>query len=773
MGLAAVGLAVSMVAVIPVLQTSAVASGGGPGQNLSAASSPMYQTNGTVWSLAYSNGVVYAGGAFTSVRPPGEPLGTDENPRTYLAAFNSATGALLSFAPTINGTVKTVAVSADGTTLYVGGSFTEVDGAYHDDLAAINIATGNVVSNWKPSAPGYVDTIAPAANGSAIYFGGGFSKADGVARTDAAAVAPVGATSPGSLLAWDPVLNGSVTSIAVDSQVTRVIIGGYFTTFNGAVQQAIGSTDPTTGAIDPFAATIVPNYPGCLSDVKDVIISDASGTPTVYVAAEGTGGGCYDGDFAATVSTGTLVWQNDCLGATQTIEIVNGWLYKGSHAHDCAYAPSGFPQVNNSGGWVTHHLLDQSLVDGSLGHWTPDTNAPGGVEPLGPGDMTTDGTQLFVGGDFTTVNGKTQQGLTRFAPGPDTTTPGKPTAPTVTSTQAKVVTVTFNAVSDSDDGTLTYYIYRHGTTAPIGSLQATSWPWALPVLHYNDTGLTAGKSYTYQVTASDGTNTSAKSTASASVTVSATSPTQGYAADVLGDNPSFFWPLNDASGSTTAQDLSPNAFTGTYESSGVDPGAVAPGPLAGAADTVPSFDGVSGLVSSTNAVAGPSAFTIEGWFKTTTNTGGKLIGFGNNQTGWSSNYDRHIYMMNDGQLVFGVWNNQTETIESTNAYNDGQWHYVVATLDPVAGMTMWVDGQLVGNNPNTTPQSYTGYWRIGGDNLGAWNLDPWGGNSQGTTQPNSYYFNGDIADVAVYPYALDPTQIATHYAAANTPGINP
>ena len=222
MGLAAVGLAVSMVAVIPALQTSAGASGGGPGQTLSAATSPMYQTNGTVWSLAYSDNVVYAGGAFTSVRPPGEPLGTDENARTYLAAFNSQTGALLPFAPSINGTVKAVAVSADGTTLYVGGMFTEVDGAYHDDLAAINLATGSVVANWKPSAPGYVDTIAPAANGSAVYFGGGFSKADGVARTNAAAVAPVGATSPGSLLAWDPVLNGSVTSIAVDSQVTRV-----------------------------------------------------------------------------------------------------------------------------------------------------------------------------------------------------------------------------------------------------------------------------------------------------------------------------------------------------------------------------------------------------------------------------------------------------------------------------------------------------------------------------------------------------------------------
>ncbi len=53
---------------------------------------------------------------------------------------------------------------------------------------------------------------------------------------------------------------------------------------------------------------------------------------------------------------------------------------------------------------------------------------------------------------------------------------------------------------------------------------------------------------------------------------------------------------------------------------------------------------------------GPQTFSVEGWFNTTTNTGGKLIGFGNNQTGMSRNYDRHIYMMNDGQLVFGVYN---------------------------------------------------------------------------------------------------------------------
>ena len=110
-----------------------------------------------------------------------------------------------------------------------------------------------------------------------------------------------------------------------------------------------------------------------------------------------------------------LVWQNDCLGATQALVVINGYLFKGSHAHDCAYAPGGFPQVSNSSGnLVTYHLLDQSLTDGSLAHWTPSTNAT----VLGPRAMATDGKQLFAGGDFTTVNGKPQQGFARFGPAP-------------------------------------------------------------------------------------------------------------------------------------------------------------------------------------------------------------------------------------------------------------------------------------------------------------------------------------------------------------------
>ena len=753
LGIGAATVAAAALTVAPLVAAgpAAASAASDPTLNVSGVvASYSWQTNNTVWALAAGNGSVYVGGDFTSVRPHGDAAGTGEVARTYIAEFNASTGALESFDPTLDGDVRAAALSPDGSTLYIGGSFTHVNGAYHDHLAAFSTATGALISSWKPAAGSQVLNIAVAPNGSEVYLGGDFTKLDSVARTYAGAVD----SASGAIEPWAPVLDGAVTSVAVAPDDSRVLVGGYFNTFNGVSQHAIGSTDPVNGTSEPWAATILPNRSGCVSNVKDIVVQGS----VAYLAAEGTGGGCFDGDFAANISDGSLVWQNDCLGATQALAIVGDWLYKGSHAHDCAYVAGGWPQTNPE---QLHRLMDQSLTDGTLGHWILTTNG----NNLGPRVMASDGTSLFVGGDFSTVNGSAQQGFAIFPPGTGTVSPTKPGTPTATSVAAGTDTVTFAGASDSDTGTLLYRIYRSGTTNAIGSVTATSYPWALPVLHYQDKGLTAGKAYTYYVTAStlvDGSvvKTGAKSGTSNSVTVSGTTPTQSYAATVQADSPSFFWRLGDSSG-TTASDSSGNNFTGVYES-GTSQGQT--GPIQGDPTTATSFDGNSGLVTSAQSVNNPTTFSQEFWFKTTTNTGGMLMGFGNAQTGMSSNYDRHVYMMNDGQLVFGVYNNGVQTIESPDVYNDGQWHYVVATDGP-AGMTFYVDGQLIGTNSTTTPQGYTGYWRVGGDNLNGWNLDPWGANSQGTTQPNSYYFNGTIGDVAVYPVQLSAGQVATHYAA--------
>ncbi|HEY5357637.1 MAG TPA: LamG domain-containing protein [Streptosporangiaceae bacterium] len=760
------------VAVRSAVQTPPSLPVGAADGNVSATALSSWQTDNTVWTVAYGNGVVYVGGQFTNVRPPGQPAGstTGEVGRTFLAAFNSTTGALITtFNPVITGTssaaVYALAVSPDGKTLYAGGLFNHVNGSYRDNLVALNTSNGALTS-WAPSAYGKVNAIATSPSGSAVYIGGGFNElgtpglgAGLQTRTYAGAV-----DASGSLLPWAPVLDNAVTTIAETPDASQVLIGGYFQNLNGASEIAAGAVDPTAGTTnEPWSANIVPATGSCNPPaVKDIVISGS----TAYISSEGTGGGCFDGDFAVNLNNSggsindTLAWQNDCLGATQSIAVVHGYLFKGSHAHDCAYAPGGFPQVNNnSGGWVTHHLLDQSLVDGSIGHWTPTTDGT----TLGPRAMATDGNQLFVGGDFQNVNSKPQQGFAIFPTLPNSVYPSNPaTAPTVTSTSSGVDTVRFPAVSSMDIGTLNYQIFRDGGKTAIATLTATSWPWALPVLSYQDTGLVPGSTHTYTYAATDGTHLSGRSPSSASVTVASTSPAQSYQQTVLGDSPSFLWPLNDTSG--TAADASSHGFNGSYQ-----PGTTqgAQGPFTGS--TATGFDGQSGLVTAQNAVAGPQTFSVEGWFKTSANTGGKLIGFGGNQTGMSGSYDRHIYMMNDGQLVFGVWNGFASVIETPNVYNDGQWHYVVATYDATKtsgpNETLYVDGQLIGTTSTSSAQSYSGYWRVGGDNLNGWNLDPWGSNSQGTTQPASYYFNGTMADVAVYPTALSAAQIGAHYAA--------
>jgi hypothetical protein len=91
-------------------------------------------------------------------------------------------------------------------------------------------------------------------------------------------------------------------------------------------------------------------------------------------------------------------------------------------------------------------------------------------------------------------------------------------------------------------------------------------------------------------------------------------------------------------------------------------------------------------------------------------------------------------------------------ITSANRYNNGSYHHVVATLGS-GGMALYVDGVLVGTNPNTVAQSYNGFWRVGGDNLNAW-----------PNRPTSSYFNGTVDEAAVYGGALTARQVADHFS---------
>ncbi len=220
-------------------------------------------------------------------------------------------------------------------------------------------------------------------------------------------------------------------------------------------------------------------------------------------------------------------------------------------------------------------------------------------------------------------------------------------------------------------------------------------------------------------------------------------PADAYGRQVYADNPTLYWRLDEAAGSTALADASQSRTPGTAFN-GVTFGAastVAPG-------TAAAFDGSDDTLSSNKVFNNPRNYTEEVWFNTTTSRGGKLIGFGNQQSGYSGNYDRHVYMENSGQLTFGVWTGQTNLITSPRSYNDGKWHHMVASQSTTDGMKLYLDGALVGTNGQTDAQSYSGYWRVGGDS-------DWGGDSA--------FFNGAIDEAAVYPVVLTQEQVQNHY----------
>jgi hypothetical protein len=483
-------LVVGLVATLEMIaQAGAIQDGG-----LNADARPIWQTNGTVYALAVTGGVLYAGGDFTRVRPPGQPLGSGEVAREHFAALDAATGTLLSLHHVLDGGIRALRLSPDQDTLYVGGQFTHVDGLTRGHVAAFNTATGALEAGFHPSVNGPVRAIATSPEGSTVYLGGVFERVNGVATLGGHSVSNLAAvSSTGQLRAsFAPRADKVVHALAVPNDGSRVIVGGAFNYLDGVSGRGIGAVDPIDGSIEPWQFHPIP-----LEAAVKTIITDGQGH--AFIGSEGT----YDGTFAVNYSNGSEFWFDRCYGATQALVLLKGWLFVASHMHNCAPGVVGGPkQVEH----VWHHFEVEDPSNGHVGGWWPNT----GGNPLGPRALATDGAQLFAGGDFLAVNHKKQQGLTRFGGPPDTTAPSRPPTPTAAGAGTGAINVTLTASLDIDDGTLTYTVLRDGSVT-VATRTITSKPWLRPTVTVTDSGLASGSTHRYTIRASDGVNSNQSS----------------------------------------------------------------------------------------------------------------------------------------------------------------------------------------------------------------------------------------------------------------------
>ncbi|MCB9946424.1 MAG: cadherin domain-containing protein [Rhodospirillaceae bacterium] len=254
----------------------------------------------------------------------------------------------------------------------------------------------------------------------------------------------------------------------------------------------------------------------------------------------------------------------------------------------------------------------------------------------------------------------------------------------------------------------------------------------------------------------DGNDTASYAGSSQGVTVTLSSGdgayNDTYEQAVVETDPVGFWRLGETGG-TSAVDMV-GGHDGSYYNVGTKGGET--GPFAGIASQATHFDGINDYV----AIPHSNDFdlqqgTIQLWFNSddASQTSDALISM--NDSGGYDPYDAgnfSMYVSNGQLLVYIEANNQRYEISGGTVTSD-EWHNVSFSFGP-SGMKLYLDGTLVGSN------SYTGGIGNSRDNplvIGASTYN----SPYGTTSNLAHYFNGSIAEVALYDTVLSEMEIDT------------
>lgn len=321
---------------------------------------PALQTwgaSGAVRSELILGNTLYFGGAFTSVVSPD---GLTTVVRRHLAAVDLTTGELLPWAPSTNGSVE--AMATDGSSIFLGGSFTTINGLSRPRLAAVD--TAGTVLPWATRASGTVQAL--HLRGTTLYVGGAFTMLGGQAREHLGAV-----TTSGDLLGWTAPTNDRVKAITTTA-IGDVVIGGFFDLVNGLAVDHIARLDAITGGTLGWGGGSSQEVVGLVTGADD----------NLYAAIAGAGG-----KVRSWTSDGHTRWTTYADGDVNAITFFGGQVIAGGH----------WIYLNDGATYQPRMVaLDPAtgFVDST---WVPKPNKQ-------VWSFATAGTNLAVGGVFTTVS---------------------------------------------------------------------------------------------------------------------------------------------------------------------------------------------------------------------------------------------------------------------------------------------------------------------------------------------------------------------------------
>ncbi len=349
------------------------------------------------WDIRFITGVsdllvhgnfLYVGGSFSSVRTFSQGQIVQHHLlRIHLSGANEGK-VDTTWLPNVNGAVTVL--ETDGTSLFIGGSFSAVNGTGRTRLAKILIGGANpatVDPAWNPAPNNPVDDLEFA--GSWIYVSGGFNSVGGLSNNYLARLSPAtGAADP----LWKPDVNRPVGDL--EASATHLYFGGDFTQVEGATHRSLGRYSLAAGAAS-FDASWKPDPDG---EPTKIVLSGSSlyiagvftrvsSVPRRFMAKVDAGGsGVLDGSFTPEPN-----------GAIGDMKAIGANLLAGGRFNTTSGAASaGYAMMSGTTGAALAAFAGTITSDGVVFSMIP---APGG---------------MIIGGLFDSVGGVPRTSIARL-----------------------------------------------------------------------------------------------------------------------------------------------------------------------------------------------------------------------------------------------------------------------------------------------------------------------------------------------------------------------
>lgn len=257
-------------ALLTVVGVTAAPASAGAAQVTTVSAAPRVGTpevlDNRVLDFAEAGGRIVVAGDFTQVRDAAANGGATFAQRSVFA-YDPVSGAIdRSFVPAVNGVVNAVLAGPDNT-VYLGGTFSSVNGSSARNLVQVSLATGERIGAFVPSGiNGAVYDL--ESSGGRLFVGGTFDSVQSAPHGGLAALNPTtGAVD--EYLGVDVSVNhnwyegseGSrgavgVRDLAMSPDGSRLVAIGNFTLADGLVRDQVVSVllQPGQAVVDPTGA---------------------------------------------------------------------------------------------------------------------------------------------------------------------------------------------------------------------------------------------------------------------------------------------------------------------------------------------------------------------------------------------------------------------------------------------------------------------------------------------------------------------------------------